>query len=132
MFTVILVLFAACGGGSADIELDTVRLDIPFTLKPGQSATLEDGTAEIEFSAVLEDSRCPANAECVIAGSVRVEVLINGKAHTLTLGDLMSDDTSSTGLDNGMMLELLEVNPYPGSEEDTPNEVDSITLVVRK
>lgn len=102
----------------------------PFTLSLQQQAALEDDLGDIIFDAVLNDSRCPATAECITAGSVQVQVSVNGHTYTLTLGDLRQGDVSSIVLDSGLTLELLKVSPYPGSREDTPDAVKTIQLVI--
>lgn len=111
---------------------DMVQVSVgqPFTLSLQQQAALKDNLGGIVFDAVLNDSRCPATAECITAGSVQVEVSVNGQTYTLTLGDMRQGDVSSVVLDNGLTLELLKVNPYPGSRDDTPDAVETIQLVI--
>lgn len=130
MFAVLLALFAACAEGTAAPVPVEAEVQTPFVLLAGQTAELEAASLTIQFDEVLNDSRCPATAECITAGSVRVQVSVNGQTHTLTLGDLRDGDQTSVQVSGGLRLELLAVNPYPGSQEDTPDAAETVELVV--
>ena len=130
MFTIIIALFAACAVGEAALEAIAVTPDTPFTLQLHEAAALEAKTITIVFDKILEEGRCPVTAECITAGSVRVQVSVDGQPYTLTLGDLMPGDQSSVNIEGKLTLELLAVSPYPESIEDTPNAVETIILVV--
>lgn len=47
----------------------------PFELKTGVTASLPNGT-RLTFEAVKEDSRCPADAQCIWAGDAVVIVVL--------------------------------------------------------
>lgn len=132
MFTIIIALFAACAVGEAALEAIAVTPENPFSLQLHKAAALEAKTITIVFDEILEDGRCPVTAECITAGSVRVQISVDGQPIILTLGDLMPGDQSSAIIKDNLSIELLAVNPYPASIEDTPNAVDTIVLIVRE
>jgi len=78
-----LVLFAwaagvACAPGPTGPS-EVVPLGREFTLRPGESVTIESTDLIVSFEQVAQDSRCPADATCVWAGDA-VVVLKVGEA----------------------------------------------------
>lgn len=63
------------------------------------------GGANIVPISVVEDSRCPADALCVQAGTVRLNARINGTERTLSLNQAVAV--------GGKTVELVAVRPYP-------------------
>ncbi|MFZ0548347.1 MAG: hypothetical protein WAM60_23065, partial [Candidatus Promineifilaceae bacterium] len=53
---------------------NTADFDTPFTLKPGQSATIKQTNLTITFEGVKSDGRCPSAVDCVEDGPVIVVV----------------------------------------------------------
>jgi hypothetical protein len=49
-------------------------LNVPFTLAPGQRAELSAEHLTVTFHGVLEDSRCPIDMICMIAGDASIAV----------------------------------------------------------
>ena len=129
MLSVIVGLCSIWAGGAVNAQPVQAAPGVPFALEVGQTAELGDGLM-VTFDKLLADSRCPATAECITAGSVRVQVSVGGQAYTLTLGDMAAGDTASAQLANGITLELLDVTPYPASQQDTPDAVTAVQLVV--
>jgi hypothetical protein len=76
--TLPLAAALACAGatpaGSSGSESVQAQVGQPFTLAPGESASLDSGKLTVKFVAVSEDSRCPKNEQCVWAGNARVEL----------------------------------------------------------
>lgn len=59
-----------------------------LTLKPGQSGAV-DASTKLQYVRMVNDSRCPANAQCIWAGEVTIELILDtgqGK-QTFTLKD---------------------------------------------
>jgi len=91
-----------------------VNLEEPFTLGPGQSAELIDGTLYFVFSGILSDSRCPQGVECfwegdaeaAVVGDLRGEIQIECVLHT------SSDYDRFCAMDI-YEVHLLAVDPYP-------------------
>ena len=106
-----------------------------FSIEIGEEVTLggADGVA-LEFSSVLEDSRCPANVVCIWAGRATVVISLTSLADgatekvELTLGDT-AGGRSDVAVLGDFKVQLLQLDPYPGSGAEGPL---SITLSVAK
>jgi hypothetical protein len=86
-----------------------------FTLSPGESTTLATYTT-FRFLGVTGDSRCPADAVCILGGDALVHVEIvppDGQrlAHELHTGD----SRRATATYQDMRIDLAELQPYPFS-----------------
>ena len=53
-----------------------IPLGREFSLRPGESATIESTGLVVTFLSVLSDSRCPADAVCVWAGDAVVALRV--------------------------------------------------------
>jgi hypothetical protein len=92
-----------------------VSLNERFTLAVGDAATIDRTGLRLQFVGVSADSRCPADAFCIQAGSATVQVrLIEGGASRAY--ELHSGDATRTSLVHGRVrLELVDVQPFPFS-----------------
>ena len=108
----------------------SVTLGEPFTLALDESADYA-GTLRIAFVEMLGDSRCPSDADCIIAGQVQVKVVIAvaGQPQAeviLTLGDLYPGNVQQVEVD-GYSLSLQAVEPYPATTRRTqPDEYRAV------
>ncbi len=132
MMIVLLLTLAACSLIPPTPETPPAEPNVPlgetFVLTPGEATQVADGLFLVGFDAVLEDSRCPANANCVWAGEVKVQVSVDGQLLTLTLGASTDTGENTADLGNGYLLTLLDVQPYPSLEADSG--APEISLVV--
>lgn len=73
LFTLLLVVGVTIAG--------TPRASETLKITEGQKKTADRGRLTIKFVGVLEDSRCPPNAQCVWAGNAKVKLAVSkGKA----------------------------------------------------
>src|SRR4051812_20006945 len=88
----LLVTLAACAAGQGRMHappsddhaqredaakrggVPVVRYDEPFTLAFGDRARIEHRDTRVRFTAMIEDSRCPADVRCIQAGRARVRL----------------------------------------------------------
>lgn len=63
-------IVTGCAASAAPAELGT-----PLTLRIGEDAELERGLT-VSVDELLEDSRCPADVQCIQAGRVRLAVTL--------------------------------------------------------
>jgi hypothetical protein len=118
-------------GGAVDIGPLSARLDNPFQLQPGQTASLEAQELSVEFVEVVEDSRCPQGVLCTWEGQalIRVRVSVGGAQQALTLK--LGPADSVTGAYEGYLFELMALDPYPQApEQDAPPPDYTATLLV--
>lgn len=118
----------------AEISQEAV-LGEPFTLAYNSEIVLKDTDLRLRFENLLEDSRCPADVDCVWSGQVRLQLTAwTGKtASELIELSTLSGDREPDNLHNyeGYLIELLGVDPYPQAPEDRiPLENYRLTLLV--
>ncbi len=123
-----LLLGTAC---YRDSPTDPGPVNQEVTLAPGQSASIEGTTLSVKFNGVTGDSRCPADALCVLGGSATVKVQVasgSGDPRELTFetGDLKPVTFE------GWTLDLLQLAPYPFSATPIKPEDYRATLRVQR
>jgi hypothetical protein len=88
-------------------------LDRQFTLAPGERVRVAGTQVSVQFERVDGDSRCPADAICVLGGDaqVRISVHDDGRVdhYALHTGDL------APVRHDGLTIALVELSPYPFS-----------------
>lgn len=91
---IVLFLFSGC-------SKKTILPTVPFELTFNQQGTLSaDGTVlTVQFTQLVEESRCPPNVQCIWAGQVAVKLKINN-TQELTLGLMHPDFPSTQQFDN--------------------------------
>jgi len=98
------------------------EMDEPFTLERGAS-TVVDGLV-VRFDHITEDSRCPADVDCVWEGRATISLsLIAGDAINsvqLSIPGFVGADSEpqaqQSAVANGYTFTLLQLDPYPGQE----------------
>jgi hypothetical protein len=93
----------------------TVIIDQRFTLAPGETASVQGYGVRLRFEGVTGDSRCPADALCIMGGDAIVRVSASGDAASLSL-ELHTGDASRASVTYGnVKVALVELQPYPFS-----------------
>lgn len=101
----------------------------PFELPMGASALVEGGL-EVTFVAVLEDSRCPANVECVWEGVARISVELGRDGEAAATYELSTHPDFGTEVrHDGHMVSLVDLAPYPVVDVPSPGPFMA-TLIV--
>ena len=130
--TALLLIAAGCsttrslsddfGADTGSTMETTAELGEPFTLERGAS-TVVDGQI-VRFDHITEDSRCPADVECVWEGRATISLsLIAGDTMDgvrLSIPGFVGADSEPQALQsavvNGYTFTLLQLDPYPGQE----------------
>jgi hypothetical protein len=96
-----------------DTENDVLSYGL-VRLSVGEKATFED--ISITALRIAEESRCPGDAVCVQAGTVRVVVeIVSGlgtSTNTMALGDFVTTEAER--------IELIDAEPYPTTSGPIP------------
>ena len=98
-------------------------------LAPGEAAAIAPGRS-IRFIGVLGDSRCPADAICVLGGDAIVRIQIHAGAHAAER-DLHTGDMQPVRYD-GLRVELVQLDPYPFSARPIQPEDYRATLRITR
>lgn len=109
----------------------TVGLNQEFVLAPGKVAKVAATGLRIRFAGVRGDSRCPADAVCILGGDalVGIEVLsFGGGRHEY---DLHTGDLRPV-VHEGFTIALVNLVPYPFSSQTIqPNDYRATLRVTR-
>ena len=98
----------------SSIPADEQKLDEPFSISIGQSASILSEDLKITFVNVTEDSRCPKSVTCVWAGQVSAEFSFDSEGSPLGQAVLTLGALTASEFNLGMYsLFLLDITPYP-------------------
>ncbi len=123
-----VLTLSACDEGTPSGP--TVPLNQQFVLGPGEAAAVQNSSLRVRFDGVMGDSRCPADALCVLGGDavVRITVLSgsSSRAYDLHTGDMRPVSH------NDVTIALVQLSPYPFSATPIqPNDYLATFIVSR-
>lgn len=125
---VVLVSALACSGSSPTAPAPPSRQQ--FVLGPGQSAAIQGTAYALRFDAVEGDSRCPADALCVLGGDAVVKVSVltatSAQAYELRTGAMQPFTYAD------LTVSLVQLDPYPFSARPIAPEDYRATLLVAR
>lgn len=109
----------------------TVPLNGQFTLAPGEVASIQGTGLRLEFVGVSGDSRCPADAVCILGGDALVHIRILGNG--VYEYELHTGDASRAAVAHGdLRIALDALQPYPFSSRTIqPHEYRATFTVTR-
>ncbi len=88
-------------------------------------------SSRIEFSRVVEDSRCPRNVQCVWAGDAKVEVLVMS-GNNPTAAELISlTPPRNEARVGNLTVKFLSLTPHPAGEKQSDRRYVAEFLVSR-
>ena len=107
---------AALLSGGACSESPTgpsAALDREFTLAPGERMAIADTSLSVQFERVDGDSRCPADALCILGGDAVVAITVHddGRARAYAL----HTGTMAPARHDQYTIALVTLAPYPFS-----------------
>lgn len=110
------------------------RMGQEFAIKVGQTVNLESADLQLKFVAVTDDSRCPADVNCVWAGKADVALTVVHEkcGSSLTLTTLRSSQASDEGKIGDFRVKLVKLDPYPRSDRKIGASEYVATLTVTK
>lgn len=132
----VVFLLSGCGKSTPNGPQNSpaIEFDQPYVLANGQGAQTADKGLTIHFDKVSGDSRCPAGAECIWAGSAKVDFTLTTKDTTakVTLYSLQESDSKPRIITfDGYYIKLAEVKPEKPASDDIPQEKYVVSLVVK-
>ena len=127
LFGFCLLSVTACAGSPAG---PTTSLNTEFTLAPADMMTIDGTSLTVRFDDVSADSRCPANARCIHAGSADVRITAqsdgSNRNYVLHTGDVEPVQHE------GLTISLVQLMPYPFTSPKIPPEKYRATLKVTR
>jgi hypothetical protein len=118
MACLIALLLAFSAGGCLNTQTgpDAVA-GKPFELKAGATASLPNGT-RLTFEKVTEDSRCPADVQCIWAGDGVVAVTLQAPKSPAESRELHTQANGSQISYSDYTIKLSALAPYPRSSQE--------------
>lgn len=117
--------------GCAPAVIKEFQLDQPFTLSVRQTAQI--GALQIRFLGVPQDSRCPADVECVWAGNAKITLGASLKGNTPeTIITINSYTEPREAIYEGFLIEFIELRPIPRSNRSINPAEYRVTLIVSR
>jgi hypothetical protein len=112
----------------------TARLGKEFAIKAGQQLKLDGVDFQVKFAGVPQDSRCPADVNCVWAGNAEVALSLSYDKCTtnLTLNTNDSPQRKQEEKAGDFRVKLIRLDPYPRSDKKIAASDYVATLVITK
>ena len=85
------------------------------TVRVKQQTKIARGNLTIKFVELVEDSRCPKDANCVWAGNAKVTIRVTGRRGQSKTFDLNTNLPEKSARFDGYEITLGNVTPYPAS-----------------
>jgi hypothetical protein len=127
-----LPLFAACASAPAAPTRPPVSAGEEFFLAMGESVGVNGGDFTVEFSRVLEDSRCPMNARCVWEGNARIALEVREAARRQVIELNTSERFPTRGSlgenSKGISIRLHHLEPTPMAGVPTQDYVATLEV----
>lgn len=114
-----VALLTACAsmvGASAPQTPVTAALGEPFTLAQGDTAQVGPERMGITFEAVVADSRCPTDVQCIRAGEAVVRVAMAAQGQAAEKAELQTTPGRDQATVAGYTLQLTRVLPEPNTK----------------
>jgi len=106
-------------------------LGTPFRIGVGQSVRIESAGLELGFDQVLEDSRCPADAICVWAGTARLKAWHRAPSGERREIELLTFPKAPLSID-GYTVEVQALEPFPYSNVRIDPRSYVATLIIKR
>jgi hypothetical protein len=110
-----VTIFAASPGCAANpSDIKTARPGERFTLRVGESASVQGASMVIKFLEVMGDSRCPKGEQCVWEGDATVRISVSHGAGPSQTQDLHTSSREPGPQAGGAyVIRLVGLDPQP-------------------
>ncbi len=127
-------MLLSLGAGSCDSGTGPslkVALGEPFELRVGEAAAVDDERLTVAFAGVANDSRCPIDAICIVAGDASVRLRLRLLPHPESVVEIKTPESPRTRFD-GYEIEVQRLLPAPRAATPTDSKSYVASLVVRR
>jgi hypothetical protein len=80
-------------------------------LRAGQQKSMANGKVRVKFISVTEDSRCPADVDCVWAGNAKVKVQVWVRGGETKVFEFNTNTREKAGQADAYRVELVSLTP---------------------
>ncbi len=102
------------------------------TLKIGDGKFAITPTVSISLDSILNDSRCPINANCIWAGNAEARFVFFESGNSIKFNLTIAGDSGTETEIQGYHIKLLQLNPYPSASVITKQEDYQAEVLIRK
>jgi hypothetical protein len=122
-----------CGNRIGAPSAERVPLGREFTLAVGQSAVVDDTGLRVSLKGVAQDSRCPADVQCVWEGDATVSIDVASAPSPRAEYELHTSGRFEREVAHGAYrISLVRLDPARRSTDlPSPNDYRATLLVVR-
>ena len=115
----------------ANLAPDAIQaLDQDVTVAAGSSVRVGDTKVVVRFEGVLNDSRCPADVQCISAGDASVLVTASTGGAVASRYELHTNSPPHEAIHDRLRLTLVDLRPVPVSTRTTRSSEYVLTLRV--
>lgn len=116
----VVLRFSKVGPAPGGNDSIAATLGEPFNLKVDQSASVKGEPLVISFERVVEDSRCPAVADCIWAGNAKIALKV-AAGGTVQIVELNTFEGAKQVTVMDYVIELVDLAPYPYDTNQIPS-----------
>jgi hypothetical protein len=109
MKTILLTLIAIIGISATAMARSSEKL----VLKAGQQKTAVHSKLKIKFVEVMEDSRCPADAQCIWAGNAKIKIEVTSRRLGTKTFEINTTSGPQGDQFEGWAINLESLSPVP-------------------
>lgn len=120
----LIFVLSACAPAASQALPETLELNL------GDETVVDDLT--VRFNAVIEDSRCPADAICIQAGQAVISVFVSANGQEALLELTNVPDGGEAVEFQGYRLSLEDLQPYPLASQPTNPEAYEASILVEE
>lgn len=120
-FLLTIVVITGCQDSASNV---VPKIGEEFNLKIGETVAFSSAGITVSFEELSEDSRCPADAQCVWAGNAQVVLKINGNKRNLN-----TNAEPKSVEENDIVVKFLSLTPYPELRNPIRKEDYTATLI---
>ena len=112
VLSVLIVALAGCSGATQTAP--TTPINTQIAVGVGQTATVPEASLRLTLVGVTNDSRCPADAFCILGGDALVRIDVDSNRGGRAVYDLHTGGLNPVQHAD-LTIALVELSPYPFS-----------------
>ncbi|MEO8077181.1 MAG: hypothetical protein ABI818_12690 [Acidobacteriota bacterium] len=124
----LLIGSALSFGCASSPQAPSGRLPLTTTLQVGQQVTVSGFTAR--FVGITNDSRCPIDANCIVAGDATLRFDLSANQRTAPYDIQVEAQARRRAAHEGFFIEVQSLTPYPAGTRSIPQDEYRVTVQI--